>query len=397
MEHGQWQDLILERSRSAPPLSDDAFRVWMRSRPIFVSSTMDDELNPLRESVRQALDAWGADPVMWEEITPRDERPAEAYLAGVDRSDMLIALVGRRHGVSDESGYSPTQKEVGRAASRGIPRLLFEADVPSSDRTGPLNDWVASLRTQISSARFRDGAELAQQLIARLREVAASQERTWIKLGSLVFPGTVTRTSSSGTAQITAHGVIADPLVRREFAELSASPYRAGDRLTWGLWSESVNVRTVEVRTPTMSRDEVTVVCETGRGGHSIMGGLMFGTVSTGGRSYGSAEQAGIWADEFVFGRPRDRNLPDFVAGLFRSSGGPTLPEVLSVTASQGWQAEGLTRLYILERLAASGGYFERLDVGPATAAGVRVHARFVAGAGQEAAELQGLVPYRPG
>lgn len=209
MEHGEWQDLIVERSGSAPPLSDDSFRAWMRARPIFVSSTMDDEMNPLRESVRQALDAWGADPVMWEQITPRDERPAEAYLAGVDRSDMLIALVGRRHGVSDESGYSPTQKEVGRAASRGIPRLLFELDVQSSDRTGPLNDWVASLRSQISTARFRDGAGLAQQLIARLREIAASQERTWIKLGGLVFPGTVTRTSSSGAAQVTVQGVIA--------------------------------------------------------------------------------------------------------------------------------------------------------------------------------------------
>lgn len=166
--------------------------------------------------------------------------------------------------------------------------------------------------------------------------------------------------------------------------------------MTWGLWSESANVRTVEVRTPTMSRDEVSVVCETGRGGHSIMGGLMFGTVSSGGRSYGSAEQVGIWAAEFVFGRPRDRNLPDFVAGLFRSSGGPTLPEVLSATGSQGWQAEGLTRLYILEHLATSGGYFERLDVGPASAAGVRIDARFVASAREPATELQGLVPFGP-
>jgi hypothetical protein len=105
--------------------------------------------------------------------------------------------------------------------------------------------------------------------------IAASQERTWIKLGSLVFPGTVTRTSSSGSAQITVHGEVADPVVRREFAELSNSPYRAGDRLSWGLWSESVNVRTVEVRTLTMSRDQVTVVCETGRGHRSIAGGLM--------------------------------------------------------------------------------------------------------------------------
>jgi hypothetical protein len=54
------------------------------------------------------------------------------------------------------------------------------------------------------------------------------------------------------------------------------------------------------------------------------------------------------------------------------------------------------TRLYILEHLADSGGYFERLDVGPATAAGVRVHARFVANAREPAAELQGVVPYGP-
>lgn len=397
MDHGQWQHLIVERIGGAPRLSDDAFRAWMAGRPIFVSSTMDDEMSPLRSVVRDALEAWAAEPVMWEGITPRDERPADAYLAGVDRSEMLVALVGSRHGVSDESGYSPTQKEVARAATRGIPRLLFEREVATRDRSGPLNDWIASLRAQISSARFADGDDLARALLARLREIAAAQERTWVKLGNLVFPGTVVRTSSSGNSQLAVHGAIADPTVRREFADLAASPYRAGDRLSWGLWSEAVNVRTVEVSTPTMSRDEVTVVCEASRGVGSVMRGFMHGTVSSGGRSYGSSEQAKIWADEFVFGLPRDRGLPDFVARLFGSSGGPKLPDVLANTNSQGWQAEGLTRLYLVEHLADSGGFFERLDVGPATAAGVRVHARFVPGAGQEAAELQGLVPYRAG
>jgi len=127
-----------------------------------------------------------------EEITPRDEGPQQAYLGGVDRSSVFVLMLGRRYGVTDQTGYSPTHQEGNRAGERRIPRLLFTlGTVNDPDRDGRLNDWLRSLRNELSGASFATANDLVGQLDARLREMAARSERLWIKLGALVFPGIV--------------------------------------------------------------------------------------------------------------------------------------------------------------------------------------------------------------
>lgn len=97
-EHGEtpnWKDLIIERSAHPLPLAEDRYRAWVTGRQIFVSSLMDQEMTPYRNAVRAHLHAIGASPVMLEEITPRDEGPQRAYLSGVDRSSVLVLILGR--------------------------------------------------------------------------------------------------------------------------------------------------------------------------------------------------------------------------------------------------------------------------------------------------------------
>lgn len=53
---------------------------------------------------------------MWEETTPRDQGPRDAYLEGADRSQIFLLPHGMRYGVSDESGFSPPHQETSRAA-----------------------------------------------------------------------------------------------------------------------------------------------------------------------------------------------------------------------------------------------------------------------------------------
>ena len=108
-----------------------------------------------------------------------------------------------------------------------------------------------------------------------------------------------------------------------------------------------------------------------------MYGGITF---SDGGRNVGPTEQAEMWARRALGGEKRDASrgrAGDFVESM-TAPDGPALPEILKAENAIGWLAEGLARLYAIEGLAQKfGGYFERLEVGPATATSVRIDARF--------------------
>ena len=141
MNGSSWTSLILERRSAPPAIPDTQYRAWLASQRFFVSSVMDDEMTPARDAVAAYLKDRGTEAVMWEEITPRDRRPQQAYLEGVEQSSALLLLVGSRYGRSDESGYSPTHQEANRATELDLPSLLFERDgIPPADRDGRLND-----------------------------------------------------------------------------------------------------------------------------------------------------------------------------------------------------------------------------------------------------------------
>lgn len=395
MTADEWTQLLVERRAAPARLTDAEFRAWMEGRPIFVSSPLDDEMKPFREAARATILRLGGEPVLWESITPRDQRAEDAFLEGVDRSSLLLLIVGSRYGVADESGYSATHKEVIRAGERGIPRLLFElGGISPSDRDGKLNDWIRSIHNEVSTAQAVDAEELATKIEARLSELAAAQERTWLKLGRLVFPGQVERATSQGGSTLTVTASILEPALRRELNDVAGSPHRAGDRLTWGMNSEDVNVRVIDMRSATASRDDVKITCESSHGYRSMTQTILHGTISTGGRSYGSADQIQIWVEEHVLGR-KVPSIPDAVRSFFGGERA-SLPDILAAYTATGWVAEGISRLFIVESLLAKfGGYFDRLEVGPATADGVRISLAHVSGS-DDVAHAAGLVPLRP-
>lgn len=237
MDRMQWQDLFIERRVAPPPLDDNRFGAWMAGRPIFISSVMDEEMSPARAAVRGLIRNWGGEPVMWEELAPRDQHSERAYLEGVERSHIFVLLLGTAYGISDETGFSPTHKEANRAAGLHITRLLFQPrDLQPSQRDGRLNAWVSSLYHKVSGGRYEDTSELVEQLRRRLREIASAQESPWIKLGPIVFPGRAQRRSSSGTTEFIVTARVRDSTVRRTLAELTGG-YRHThvDQLTWGI------------------------------------------------------------------------------------------------------------------------------------------------------------------
>lgn len=401
-ERGNWGDLIIESGAHPTPLSDERFRGWMAGRQVFVSSTMNEEMAPFREAVRAYLHGVGATPVMWEEITPRDENPQSAYLSGVDRSSIFVLLLGSRYGVTDPSGYSPTHQEGNRAAERKIPRLLFTlATVKDSDRDGRLNDWLRSLYSELSGASFTSTSDLAAQIDARLREMAARGERLWIKLGHIVFPGKVaTNFAGAGSGQFTVTARVGRGEVRRALLELG-QPFGArsrADRLTWSDQSYPVQVETVASASEFTTESALEISCRTPQNwyGHSGSTLAMLGAVG----SVTQVEMAEIWARRAILGEGYQRSsraIYDMVDSVTAPETIP-LPELLTSVGASGWLAEGLTSLYAVEEVSRRyGGYFQHLEIGPATATGVGIDGAFVLGSRtssqSEPISVRGVVP----
>lgn len=105
MTDSSWGDLVIERDAHPPALTDQEFREWMTGRRIFVNSLMDEEMTPFRSVMRQLIEQWGGVAVMWETLTPRDERADIAYLDGVRDSDLFLLSLGRRYGIADDTGF----------------------------------------------------------------------------------------------------------------------------------------------------------------------------------------------------------------------------------------------------------------------------------------------------
>ena len=365
---------------------------------------MDEEMTSARDAVGAYLREQAAAPVMWESITPADRRAQDAYLDGVEQSKLLVLMLGSRYGRADATGYSPTHKEERRARELDIPRLLFERDgVRRSDRDGRLNDWIDSLYSEISGAKFGDSGELVRKLDRQLRELASMQDTYWVKLGPLVFPGSVSRRSSRDGGEFVIRASLGDPVVRRAVAGLADMRARVrADRLTWALQTHTISVSSVASHSVGTSLDDVEVTCDVtaDRAYGGMFGGMSF---SADGRSIGPAEQVELWAREALFGERSEGNRRPRHGGdilrAFVAHEGPTLPEVLGRYRAGGWLAEGLSRLFAIEEATAKfGGHFDRLEVGPSTASSIRFEGAYRLETHEsDVAEISGRVPLAAG
>jgi hypothetical protein len=402
-----WDNLVIERRASPPLIAPARFCDWMDQRRIFISSPIDDEMRPIRAAVAAYLRREGAIPVMWDEITAQERRPEDAYLEGIELSGIFILIVSPRYGVTDETGYSAIHKEANRAKELDLPRLLFESGAISrADRAGPVNEWIDSLHSELSVTRYTRAEELVVRLDRRLKEFASQQETYWIKLGALVFPGSVFQRSRQDGTEFLIKASLRDPSVRHTVSGLgNVSPfgrYRGGrdTRLTWGIATHPVRIVNLKARATSTSIDDVEISCtKTGDAAQSGVA-LRGGTFTAGGRTFGLADQVRDWADQALYGLALRTESGSRGLGLGMHAGvDQNLPMVLESVGAQGWLAEGLSRLYAVEESSARfGGSFQRLEVGPATATGLRLAGNYrLPGIEPESVDLSGRVPFTPG
>lgn len=98
--------LLIDQRSASMTASEDDIRIWARGRWVFVSSLIGG-MRAERAAVRQAIEAVGATPVMFEDdLGARDISAEQAYLSGVRTSEIYVGLFGPRYGVRMAGGNS---------------------------------------------------------------------------------------------------------------------------------------------------------------------------------------------------------------------------------------------------------------------------------------------------
>lgn len=394
MQRDSWTTLVIEDRAVPRPLKDEDFREWISGVRIFVSSVMDDEMNPARAVARETIIRLGGHPVMWEVLAPADRRPGEAYISGVEQSHLMLVLLGHSYGVGDATGYSPTHKESIRADQLQIARLLFQPEpIDRTKRSGQLNEWVSSLYNQVSGAKYSNMDDLSIQIEAKLRETASQQQNYWIKLDNVIFPGEVHIRTTGGTTTYTVFTRIRQPEVKEHLSTLGRN-HPGSTRLTWGERSVAISVQDVEITSVSRLEDEVTIVCIEGRQSASNFMGV---TIRHDMQDITPDMQVENWARMSLLGEANSLPTDAMRYWGFLASDTFSLQHLLGETRARGWFAEGLATLFIVEKLKSTfDATVTRVQVGPATAKGIRIDLVFrMGGLEQRTISMDGAVLFK--
>ena len=114
--------------------------------------------------------------VLFEDLPASDRRADDVYLSEVDRSAIVVSLLGAEYGSEDESGLSPTEREFDRATEQGKIRLVFVKGADDGSRHPKMRALVARAGTQLVRRRFGSTPELIGGLYAALVQYLEDHE-----------------------------------------------------------------------------------------------------------------------------------------------------------------------------------------------------------------------------
>ena len=139
-----------------------------------------------RRAAVETLSRIGAEPVWFEGMGGRDQDAERAYLGEVAASDIYVGLLGDRYGRPDPStGYSATHAEYLHALDTGLRIAIWTVD--ANDMVGHQRDFLNEVRTYFVTGNAESPDELAVEIEARLRQMAAEELAPWCILGDVVF------------------------------------------------------------------------------------------------------------------------------------------------------------------------------------------------------------------
>ncbi len=158
-----------------------------RNRPrVFISSTVLD-LPQHRSAAVDACVRVGAEPIVMEAFAAGESDPLGLSGAALDQADIYLGILAFRYGfVPPGQEKSLTEIEYERAATKGIPRLVFvmsedhpvrPTDVETGLGAEKLQSFKALVRQSAIVAEFRSPEQLKAEVVTALVEVLRDKSR----------------------------------------------------------------------------------------------------------------------------------------------------------------------------------------------------------------------------
>jgi hypothetical protein len=183
--------LIIEGILPSRTPSDMDIKDYFQGKRVFISSTMLD-MQPERHAVGRAILEIGATPVNFESpvVTPSPYDSRQAYLHGVETSDIYVGIFSTRYGGKLPSGYSATHEEYNKAVELGLPIYIWiNGLIKNEDREGNLNVFLRDLQQFHATSEYMSPDDLNIKVRERLKTVAIEDLVPLFKFNEFVFPG----------------------------------------------------------------------------------------------------------------------------------------------------------------------------------------------------------------
>lgn len=254
--------LLIDQRSASMAASDADLRLWARGKRVFVSSLIGD-MKAERAAAREAIEAFGATAVMFEEeLGAQDITAEQAYIAGVRTSEIYIGLFGPRYGVRMGDGSSATHAELMEAEKHGLRLCLFVNGETSGEMDRAQRDLVDGARNLYTTSSWTDPDDLRRRVERRLRDLASEDLSPWTRVGRAIFRAK----EFGGNGQtLTVTADILDSAVHGELVRLRDG--RGTVQYTSPHESRTVQVAELHTRSTSSARFEETLTLVVGQDG----------------------------------------------------------------------------------------------------------------------------------
>ena len=142
---------------------------------VFVSSVVKD-FEPYREAAKSAIELMDMKPILAEGLASRAYSSEIACITEVEKSDLIVLILGKKYGFKTSDGLSVTHAEYRAAVEAKKPILVFLME-------GELENEQAAFKTEVESydngffrTKFSNPGELKDLIVKAIRNWEAEKQ-----------------------------------------------------------------------------------------------------------------------------------------------------------------------------------------------------------------------------
>jgi len=144
-------------------------------KKVFISSIIQGFKNE-RQAAESAIKSLRLLPIMAEQFGAQPLSPRHAYLQGVKKSDIFLAILGNRYGDETDSGKSPCEEEFDEARQAGLPIFIFIKDCERDDKQEAFKERITSYEEGYFVRFFDSTDKLFRQITESLSQHSSTTD-----------------------------------------------------------------------------------------------------------------------------------------------------------------------------------------------------------------------------